>query len=154
MITMPDRANGIPVPRVFAIEDNPADARLVKEGIDEAGVELDLQIIHSGQRAIERLTRFDSTKPEAHPDLILLDLNLPGKSGFEVLSVIRNETTFPDVPVIAVSSSENPDDVRRVYELSGNAYVTKPVDPDEYIRMINAAVDFWIANVTPSPTGG
>ena len=154
MITMSDPGNETSVPRVFAIEDNPADARLVKEGVNDAGVKLDLQIIHSGQQAVDRLTDLDSTEPEIYPDLILLDLNLPGKSGFEVLSAVRNETTFPDIPIIAVSSSENPDDVKRVYELSANAYVTKPADPDEYIRMIMATVDFWIGNVTPSPTSG
>lgn len=151
---MPDRASETSAPRVFAIEDNPADARLVKEGADDAEVDLDLQIIHNGRQAIDRLTAIEPTEPGTHPDLILLDLNLPGKSGFEVLSAVRNETAFPDVPVIAVSSSENPEDVKRVYELSANAYVTKPADPDEYIRMIHAAVDFWIANVTRSPTGG
>ena len=153
MITMPDRAGGTSVSRVFAIEDNPADARLVREGINDAAVEVDIQVIHSGQQAIDRLTAIDSSEPNAYPDLILLDLNLPGKSGFEVLSTVRNETTFPDIPVVAVSSSENPEDVKRAYELSASAYVTKPADPDEYIRMINATVEFWVGNVTPLPNG-
>lgn len=136
------------VPRVFAIEDNPADVRLVEEGVDTAGIELDLQVINSGQRAIDQLTAIDADSPENPPDLILLDLNLPGKSGFELLETIRNETDFQDVPVVVVSSSENPDDINRVYDLSANAYVTKPTDPDEYIEMINATVSFWIASIT------
>ncbi len=149
---MPDRSTETPVPRVFAIEDNPADARLIKEGIDDAGLEVDFQMIQSGQQAVERLTEIDRAEPRDHPDLILLDLNLPGKSGFEVLSIVRNETAFQEVPVVVVSSSENPEDVKRVYDLSANAYVTKPADPDEYIQMINATVGFWVANATQSPT--
>lgn len=139
-------------PLVFAIEDNPADVRLIEEGVDAAGIELDLEVIHSGQRAIEQLTTIDAEASDSYPDLVLLDLNLPGKSGFEVLAAIRTETAFQDVPVVVVSSSENSDDIRRVYESSANAYVMKPADPDEYIRMVDAAIEFWITNVTPSPT--
>lgn len=150
MITMSDGATETRVPRVIAVEDNPADARLIEEGIDAAGTELELQIIPNGQEAIKRLTALDPAEEKSHPDLILLDLNLPGKSGFDVLVAVRNDTAFQDVPIIIASSSENPEDIRRAYELSANAYVTKPPDPDEYIRMIDAAVDFWIANVTSS----
>jgi len=64
--------------------------------------------------------------------------------------LIREETAFPDVPVVVVSSSENREDINRVYEQSANAYVMKPADPDDYIRMIDATVDFWIATATPS----
>jgi CheY-like chemotaxis protein len=136
------------LPRVVAVEDNPADVRLVTEAIDHAGIELDLRVINNGRRAIDRLTSIDAGAPLKHPDLILLDLNLPGKSGFEVLESIRNQTTFPDVPVVVVSSSMDCDDIAQVYERSGNAYVTKPADPDDYIEMIGAIVDFWI------PPGG
>jgi chemotaxis family two-component system response regulator Rcp1 len=139
-------------PIVVTVEDNPADVRLIEEGVDAAGIELDLEVIHSGQRAIEQLTTIDAEASDSYPDLVLLDLNLPGKSGFEVLAAIRTETAFQDVPVVVVSSSENSDDIRRVYESSANAYVMKPADPDEYIRMVDAAIEFWITNVTPSPT--
>jgi CheY-like chemotaxis protein len=84
--------------------------------------------------------------------LILLDLNLPGKSGVDVLQTVRDESRFSSVPVVVVSSSENPDDIRRVYERSANAYVTKPTDPDEYIQMIVATVRFWIATVNTQTT--
>ena len=80
----------------------------------------------------------------------MLDLNLPGKSGHEILSVIRNETAYPDVPVVVISSSENSADVNRVYDASANAYVTKPVDTDEYIDMVDAVLDFWLPNTTHS----
>lgn len=139
-------------PLVFAIEDNPADVRLIEEGVDASGIDLEMEVIHSGRRAIEQLTDIDAGAHDSYPDLVLLDLNLPGKSGFEVLATIRTETAFQDVPVVVISSSENWDDIRRVYESSANAYVMKPADPDEYIQMVDAAIEFWITTVTPSPT--
>jgi CheY-like chemotaxis protein len=134
-------------PCVLAVEDNPADVRLIEEGIDEVSVDLELEVINSGQRAVERLARSETNRP---PDLIFLDLNLPGKSGFEVLATIRAETKFLDVPVVVVSSSEKAADIDRVYDSEANAYVVKPVDPDEYIETIESAIEFWIPNASPN----
>ncbi|ESS03321.1 MAG: HoxA-like transcriptional regulator [uncultured archaeon A07HR67] len=145
---MSDPTGDPPPPRVIAVEDNPADVRLVTEGIDHAGTEVDLRVINSGQRAINRFTTIDADAPLEHPELILLDLNLPVRSGFAVLNSIRNQTTFQDVPVVVVSGSMDRTDITRVYERSGNAYVTKPADPDDYIETISAIVEFWI------PPGG
>lgn len=147
---MRDRPAGAELPRVVAVEDNPGDVRLIEEGIDAAGIALDLTVINNGRRAIEALTDLEDTRD--HPDLLLLDLNVPGNSGFDVLEAVRTETAFRNVPVVVVSSSENADDIQRVYESAANAYVTKPTDPDEYIRMIVSAVEFWIENAIPSPT--
>ena len=137
-------------PKVFVIEDNPADVRLVREGIEATGIEIEVTVLNSGRQAVERLTAIGADRPEDYPDLILLDLNLPGRSGFELLETVRTETAFPEVPVAVVSSSENPEDINRAYEQSANAYVMKPADPDDYIGMIDAAVGFWIVTATPS----
>lgn len=142
------------VPLVVAVEDNPGDIRLVEEGVAAAATEIDLRIIKSGRAAIDRLTSLAAADSRDHLDLILLDLNLPGKSGFDVLRAVRTETDFRDVPVVVVSSSQNQDDITRVYELSGNAYVTKPSDPDDYIEMIAAIVSFWIDSVSRSALHG
>lgn len=139
-------------PKVVAVEDNPADVRLVEEGVEALGEDIDLDVYNSGRQAVERLSAIDSDAPEMHPDLVLLDLNLPGKSGVEVLKSIRTETPFQEVPVIVVSSSENETDIKRVYESSANAYVIKPSDPDEYIQAVAAAIDFWVLKVTRVPT--
>lgn len=140
------------VPRVVAVEDNPADVRLVREGVDAANTDIELDVLSSGQQAADQLMAIEADKSEDHPDLILLDLNLPGKSGFDLLEVVRNESVFQDVPVVIISSSENPEDINRSYKLSANAYVTKPPDPDDYIGMIDATIDFWIATTSPLPT--
>lgn len=132
------------MPRVFAIEDNPADVRLIEEGVETTDLELDLQVCNTGQQAIEWLRSIDTDTPEAHPDLVLLDLNLPGKSGFDVLATIRTETPFSETPVVVVSSSQNRDDIDRAYDSAANAYVMKPADPDEYIQAIDSVIQFWI----------
>jgi len=136
-------------PRVFAIEDNPADVRLVEEGAAAANTQLNLHVVGSGKQAAEQLRGIDADSPDDHPDLLLVDLNIPGKSGFDLLRIVRNESVFQHAPVVIVSSSENQDDIDHSYELSANAYVTKPADPDDYIRMISDTIDFWIATTTP-----
>lgn len=130
-------------PCVLAVEDNPGDVRLLKEGVATTDVPVDLTVCNNGSTAVEWLTGEECVGRD-EPQLILLDLNVPGKSGYEVLQTVRNDTRFNDVPVVVVSSSQNPDDVQRVYEESANAYLTKPADPDEYIRMIAAAIRFWL----------
>jgi len=136
------------LPRLVVVEDNPADVRLTKEGVAAAGVELDLQVLNSGQEAIDYFAAVADDDPRNHPNLILLDLNLPGKSGFEVLATVRAEPVFRETPAVVISSSETRDDIARAYDLSANAYVTKPADPDDYIAMIDATVDFWITTTT------
>jgi CheY-like chemotaxis protein len=178
---MSERSQQTRTPRVLLVEDNPGDVRLVEEGIRGVDTELNLHVQQNGARAIEWLTENgdrsvaddtdrsvaddtdrsvaddtdrsgDGRAPTVPPDLLLLDLNLPGKSGFEVLEAVREKRRFDEMPVVVVSSSENPADIRRVYAESANAYVTKPPDPDEYIQMIVAAVRFWIEHGTQTQT--
>ena len=139
------------MPRVVAVEDNPADVRLIEEGVAAAGVELALTVYNSGRTAADQFRAIDAETPADHADLILLDLNLPGASGLELLTLVRTETPFPGVPVVIISSSESRDDINRAYEHAANAYVTKPTDPDNYIDMIEATIEFWITTAANSP---
>lgn len=133
------------LPRVFLVEDNVADVRLVEEGIEMATLDIELNVARTSSKAIESLIDADHDETRL-PQLIILDLNLPGRSGLEVLEEIRNDESLRSVPVVVASSSENPDDIDRAYEQSANAYVSKPTDPDDYIQMIAALSEFWIAN--------
>ena len=131
------------VPHILAIEDNRADVLLIEQGVEKATIPVELQSIRNGNRAIERVTDDSADAPDT-PQLILLDLNLPGRPGVEVLRTIRDSASFSDVPVAVVSSSQNPTDVDHAYRAGANAYVTKPSDPDDYIQMVVAAIEFWI----------
>ena len=138
-------------PLVVSVEDNPADVRLIEDGVSAADDDTELRVFNNGQRAVEQLLGDGGVSVDAI-SLVLLDLNTPGKSGLEILRLLRDDPQFDVVPVATVSSSENPEDIRRVYDASANAYLTKPSDPDEFIQAIAAAVRFWIPSVTTAST--
>lgn len=138
-------------PLVISVEDNPADARLIEEGVAAIDGDIDLRVYSNGRKAIEQLTG-DGEGPAESIDLVLLDLNIPGKSGLEILRLLREDPQFDTTPIVTVSSSENPEDIRRVYDASANAYLRKPTDPNEFIQAIVAAARFWIPSVTSPPT--
>ena len=140
-----------PTPLVVSVEDNPADVRLIEEGVAAVDRDIDFRVYNNGRNAIEQLTG-DGGVPAEPVQLVLLDLNIPGKSGLEILRYLRKDSELDAVPILTVSSSENPDDIRRVYESSANAYLTKPTDPDEFIQMITAAVRFWMPPISSSTT--
>ncbi|WP_241244154.1 MULTISPECIES: response regulator [Haloarcula] len=128
-----------PTPLVVSVEDNPADVRLIEEGVAAVDRDIDFRVYNNGRNAIEQLTG-DGGVPAESVQLVLLDLNIPGKSGLEILRYLRKDSELDAVPILTVSSSENPDDIRRVYESSANAYLTKPTDrprriyPDDHRR--------------------
>ena len=138
-------------PLVVSVEDNPADVHLIKEGVDAVGGDIELLVYNNGQRAVEQLTG-DGDVPVESIQLVLLDLNIPGKSGLEILRLLREDPQYGAVPIVIVSSSENPADIRRVYDASANAYLTKPADPDEFIQAIAAAVRFWMTTLNNTPS--
>lgn len=140
-----------PTPLVVSVEDNPADVRLIEEGVAAVDRDIDFRVYNNGRNAIEQLTG-DGGVPAESVQLVLLDLNIPGKSGLEILRYLRKDPELDAVPVLTVSSSENPDDIRRIYEASANAYLAKPTDPDEFIQMITAAVRFWMPPTSKSTT--
>jgi len=128
---------------VLSIEDNPGDIRLIEEAIGAVDDDIQLRQYSNGQKAIEALTGDDDSSQQP-AELIFVDLNLPGASGLDILRQIREDPRYDDIPVVVVSSSENPEDVQRAYDASANAYLTKPVDPDEFIETITAAAQFWL----------
>jgi len=133
---------------VVSVEDNPGDARLIEEGIGAANADVDLRVFTNGKAAMETLTGDGGVPPES-VNLVLLDINTPGLSGIELLRRLRGTTQYGDVPVVTLSSSTSPEDIKHVYEAGGNAYLTKPTDPDEFIQTVADAVRFWI----PTQTG-
>jgi CheY-like chemotaxis protein len=127
---------------VFIVEDNPGDIRLIVETLTEGSMPHNITIAKDGDEALDKLLA-----GTYNPDLILLDLKLPKKSGLEVLEGLRKNESTKKTPVIILSSSESESDISKAYELQANCYVTKPIDLDKFIVTINAINEFWLTIV-------
>lgn len=139
---------------ILLIEDNPGDIRLTREAFQESQIANTLHVVADGVEALEFLNQRGEYAEAARPDLILLDLNLPRKNGDEFLADLYEES--PDlarIPVIVLTSSKAEEDVVRSYDLRANAYMTKPVDPAEFIETIRTFKEFWLEVVCLPPAG-
>ncbi|WP_232833812.1 response regulator [Saliphagus sp. LR7] len=136
---------------ILLVEDNPGDVRLTKEAFTDGAIDNTLHVVTDGKEALNFLHQRDEYADAACPDLVLLDLNLPKKSGEEVLEEIRGDEDLQRLPVIILTSSEAQEDVLRSYELQANAYLTKPVDPDAFLDTIQTFEEFWLRVVRLPP---
>lgn len=129
---------------ILMVEDNPHDVRLTMEAFKDAGVPNVLSVAKDGEEALRFLRREGPYLDAPRPDLILLDLNLPRKSGREVLEEIKKDPDLKRIPIVVLTTSGNEEDIRLAYELHVNAYITKPMDLDHFIRIVGAVGDFWL----------
>ncbi|MFP4466812.1 MAG: response regulator [Candidatus Goldiibacteriota bacterium] len=129
---------------ILLVEDNPGDVRLMVEGFKEGKISHEIHTVNDGEAAIDFLGRKEKYRHAAVPDLILLDLKIPRKNGFEVLEFINKQNELSETPVVVLTSSEAEEDILRAYELNANCYVTKPLDIDRYVVMIKSIEEFWI----------
>lgn len=129
---------------ILLVEDNPADVRLTQGALQTGPVAAHLNVARDGLEALAFL-RHEGTYADApRPDIILLDLNLPNKSGAEVLKEIKADEGLRCIPVVVLTTSGAEDDVQASYDRSANCYVTKPVTLDEYAAVIQAIEAFWL----------
>jgi chemotaxis family two-component system response regulator Rcp1 len=128
--------------RILLVEDSASDARLFREALQEVGVTVHLVIVRDGMEATDYFRQADAGL-KGRPDLVVLDWNLPRKSGSEVLKEIKASPTLKPIPVIVMTSSDAADDIRVAYSLNANAYVTKPNSLMEYINVARSIEDFW-----------
>ena len=136
---------------ILLVEDNPGDVRLTQEALKEGKVYSNLHWAKDGVEALEFLQREGKHASAPRPDLILLDLNLPKKDGREVLAVIKNDDRLKHIPVVVLTTSKAEEDVLRSYELHANCYVTKPVDLEKFIVVVQSIDRFWLTVVTLPP---
>lgn len=136
---------------ILLVEDNPADARLTQEALPGAGADIALRHLRRGEEALAYLRREGRFRQAPWPDLILLDLNLPGLGGHEVLAEIKADPVLRRIPVIVLSSSQAPEEIQRVYDLHGNAYVVKPVDLDRFLEAMRSVEAFWLRTARLPP---
>lgn len=139
--------------QILLVEDNPGDVRLTEEAFKQGRIENDLHVVSDGTDALEFLYRRGEYEDAPRPDLILLDLNLPRKDGEDVLEELKADPELRSIPVIVLTSSRAEEDVVRSYELHANAYLTKPVDPDDFIETVRTFEKFWFSVVRLPPEG-
>jgi two-component system, chemotaxis family, response regulator Rcp1 len=133
---------------ILLVEDNPGDVRLTKEALKEGKVYSNLHWAKDGVEALEFLRKQGKFAGSPRPDIILLDLNLPKKDGREVLSEIKNDDDLKRIPVVILTTSKAEEDVLRSYQLHANCYVTKPVDLEKFIVVVQSIDMFWLTIVT------
>jgi len=132
---------------ILLVEDNAQDVELIEEAFADSKLHLKLHVASDGVEAMKFLRRQDNYAEAPCPDVILLDLNLPRKSGREVLEEIKSDPQLKQIPVVILTSSKNDEDICRAYNLHANCYVTKPVDFDQFIKVVRSIEDFWFTLV-------
>jgi len=130
---------------ILLVEDNPGDIRLTKEAFKDEKIANTLHVVEDGVEALDFLFQRNDHADAPRPDLVLLDLNLPRKNGDEVLEELHEDPSRRRIPVIVLTSSEAEMDVVKSYELCASGYLTKPVDPTEFIEMIQELERFWLS---------
>ena len=133
---------------ILLVEDSPGDVRLTKEALREAKVRNKLHVVNDGVEALAFLRRQGKYDAAPRPDVILLDLNLPRKDGREVLAEIKDDDDLRRIPVVILTTSQDERDILRAYDLHANCYITKPVDLDQFIAVIQSIESFWLTIVT------
>lgn len=136
---------------ILLVEDNPGDVRLTKEALKEGKVVNVLNTVENGEEALAYLRRQGSYAQTTRPDLILLDLNLPRKSGQEVLAEIKDDPDLRRIPVVILTVSEAEQDIIKSYNLHANCYITKPVNLEQFMEVIKTIEDFWLTVVMLPP---
>ncbi len=136
---------------ILLVEDNPGDARLALEALKEAKVRNNLNRVENGVRAMDYLYRKGEYSEKPRPDVILLDLNLPKKDGREVLEEIKSDPQLKRIPVVILTISEDEQDILESYDKHVNCYITKPLELDEFLKVVKSIEDFWLTIVKLPP---
>ncbi|RPJ67752.1 MAG: response regulator [Alphaproteobacteria bacterium] len=129
---------------ILLVEDSKGDIGLIEEIFEEAKIRNNLHIAEDGEEAILFLNNQGQFSGAPRPDIILLDLNLPKKDGREVLQEVKGDDNLKNIPIVVLTTSKAEEDILRSYNLHANAYITKPVDFNQFIRVIKSIEDFWL----------
>lgn len=142
--------NGDPI-EILLVEDNPGDVRLTEKAFADAGLVNNLNVVNDGVAAMNYLRQEGEYADSTRPDMVLLDLNLPRKSGEEVLTEIKGDEDLKRIPVVILTSSDAEEDMIRSYNEHANAYLTKPVDFQGFLDVVSRVEGFWISVVELPP---
>ena len=133
--------------KILLVEDNPGDVRLTKEALRDSKINNTLEVVEDGLEAIDFLNKKGKFKKAERPDLILLDLDLPNMSGREVLQLVKEDESLRLIPIVILTVSQSDQDILKSYDMQANAFVSKPVDLDQFIHIIRSIEDFWFTIV-------
>lgn len=136
---------------VLLVEDNPGDAQLTRIALEDSKISIHLNVVEDGVEAMAFLRKQEKYAEAAHPDIILLDLNLPRKDGREVLAEIKGDENLKRIPVVVLTTSQAEEDILKAYNLCANCYITKPVDFDQFVKIVQSIENFWFAIVKLPP---
>ena len=129
---------------ILLVEDNPGDVRLTQEAFKESRLGNHLSVVMDGVEALAFLRQEGPYATSPRPDLVLLDLNLPKKDGREVLAEVKADPALKRIPVVVLTTSQAETDILRVYDLYANCYITKPVDLDQFLKVVRSIEGFWL----------
>ncbi|MET9128961.1 response regulator [Streptomyces antibioticus] len=129
---------------VLLVEDDPGDELMTREAFEDNKIGNTLHVVRDGEEALDFLYRRGAHTGAPRPDLILLDLNLPKYDGRQVLEKIKSDPALAHIPVVVLTTSAAEEDILRSYKLHANAYVTKPVDLDQFIAAVRQIDDFFV----------
>jgi CheY-like chemotaxis protein len=136
---------------ILLVEDSPGDVRLTIEALKEANVRNRLNVVSDGVEAMEYLRREGKYSNAPRPDVVLLDLNLPRKDGRKVLAEIKEDPDLKVIPVVVLTTSRADEDILKAYEHHANCYITKPVDFQQFLHVVQSIEDFWLSVVRLPP---
>jgi two-component system, chemotaxis family, response regulator Rcp1 len=132
---------------ILLVEDNPGDVELTREALATAKISNRLHVVEDGADATDFLFRRGKFADAPEPDIILLDLNLPTKDGRQVLSEIKTDPNLAKIPIVVLTTSQADEDILRAYQLHANCYITKPIDFNQFLRIVAAIEEFWLSVV-------
>ncbi|MBS3788588.1 response regulator [Candidatus Bipolaricaulota bacterium] len=138
---------------ILLVEDSPGDARLAREALKDAKVRNNIYHVENGVQAMDFLYQEGKYGDRPRPDLVLLDLNLPKKDGRQVLTEIKSDDDLKRIPVVVLTISEDEEDIMHSYNHHVNCYITKPIDLDQFMKVVKSIEDFWLTVVKLPPDG-
>jgi chemotaxis family two-component system response regulator Rcp1 len=136
---------------ILLVEDNPGDVRLTRENFKESKIRNNLYVVQDGVEAMAFLRREGPYTNAVRPDLILLDLSLPKKDGREVLAEIKDDPGLKRIPVVILTGSNSEEDIVKTYDLHANCYITKPVNLEQFAKVVKSIKEFWLSMVKLPP---
>jgi CheY-like chemotaxis protein len=134
---------------VLLVEDNPDDVIMIREAFEQSLTPIQLYVVSNGEQAIKFVRRTDTDA--LRPSLILLDLNLPIRNGLDVLAELKSDTEFLSIPIVVLTTSQSPNDIRQCYSLHANAYIIKPPDFDGYADVIKQVATCFLGLISLPP---